>query len=315
MKRFSIFVVCLTIIFSMFTTNVNGTTISNKEVKIIVKKEKFYNSKNTRTLTVYTNDYNDFYRAVDNGIKNVEESIVLNISKSYIRGGIEEFKKVFLGIADLVATGSFIDSYTIYYDPTGSSNVYTVELNYGRPIDEVRRKSKEVDEAVNAITPKITSRNNTDRQNIRAIHDFIINNTAYNIDGVNNDTLEIEDHTAYGILIKQVGVCDGYAITMRKMLDTIGIENMVVIGTGDGVPHAWNLVKLSGKWFHVDSTWDDPIYYENGNQVQILGDEYFMRQDSFMKQTHNWETSKYPKTTGEVVSKLGIKYKRGVLVR
>lgn len=309
------FFISLTIIFSMFTTIANANTLNNKEVKIIVKQNKFYSNESTRTNSVQIYSYNDFYRAIDNGIKNVSETLVFNISGTYIKGGIKEFKSVFMDIADLVATGSFIESYTIYYDPTGSSSKYTVEINYGRPIEEVRKMNKLVDDAVSRITPKITSKNKSPRDNVRAIHDFIINNTSYNIDGVNNDTLQIEDHTAYGILIKQVGVCDGYAITMRKMLDFIGIENMVVVGTGDGVAHAWNLVKLSGKWFHVDATWDDPIYYQNGNQVQILSYDYFLKQDDFMMETHDWVFSKYPRTTGELKSKTGIKYKREILVR
>ncbi|MEF9951756.1 MAG: transglutaminase domain-containing protein [Clostridium sp.] len=313
MKRFSIVLVILTMTFSLFTTNVNGATINNKEIKVILKQEKYKYS--TKTGSVQVNNYNDFYRAVDNSVKNVDETIVLDISRTYISGGIEGFKKIFISITDLVATGSFIESYTIYYDPTGTSSRYTVDITYARPVDEVRKKTKMVNDAVKSITPKITSQNKSPRENLRAIHDFIINNAAYNIDGLNNDRLEIEDHTAYGILINQLGVCDGYAITMRKMLDTIGIENMMVVGTGDGVPHAWNLVKLSGKWFHVDATWDDPIYYQNGNQVQILSYDYFLKQDDFMMETHDWVFSKYPRTTGELKSKTGIKYKREILVR
>ena len=59
-------------------------------------------------------------------------------------------------------------------------------------------------------------------------------------------------------------VCEGYAKAFKYMLDSFGIESTLVIGTatnsqGESENHAWNYVKLNGRWYAVDCTWDDPI--------------------------------------------------------
>ncbi|MEG0371660.1 MAG: hypothetical protein RR645_05125, partial [Clostridium sp.] len=117
-------------------------------------------------------------------------------------------------------------------------------------------------------------------------------------------------------LISKVGVCDGYAISMKKMLDKIDIPNIVVVGTSAGVGHAWNIVKLNGKWQHVDSTWDDPIYRKNGNIVQIIRYDYFLKSDEYMKKDHIWNTANYPKALEvDLKTKVGVKYNRKLIVK
>ena len=32
------------------------------------------------------------------------------------------------------------------------------------------------------------------------------------------------------------------------------------IASSQNINHAWNIVKVNGKWYHVDATWDDPVW-------------------------------------------------------
>lgn len=52
---------------------------------------------------------------------------------------------------------------------------------------------------------------------------------------------------------KYVTVCEGYSRCFNLLLEKAGIETTLV----SAVSHAWNLVKLNGKWYHMDVTWDD----------------------------------------------------------
>lgn len=49
------------------------------------------------------------------------------------------------------------------------------------------------------------------------------------------------------------------------MAISAGLECRFVSGTADGGGHAWNQVKVNGKWYYIDCTWDDPVGggYEN----------------------------------------------------
>ena len=54
--------------------------------------------------------------------------------------------------------------------------------------------------------------------------------------------------------------------------------------------HAWNAVKLDGDWYHVDTTFDDPIGGATGN----ISHFYFGQTDSVMKRNHRWAAAYFP---------------------
>lgn len=70
-------------------------------------------------------------------------------------------------------------------------------------------------------------------------------------------------HTSYGILLEGYGVCEGYAKTMSRLLDVVGIPNLFVVGdwkSNDGniYGHAWNYVQMpNGNWYLIDTTYND----------------------------------------------------------
>ncbi len=59
-------------------------------------------------------------------------------------------------------------------------------------------------------------------------------------------------------------VCYGYATGMKVLLNRVGIENAYIEGWAfndknqpSGEQHAWNNVKVDGKWYAIDPTWED----------------------------------------------------------
>lgn len=64
-------------------------------------------------------------------------------------------------------------------------------------------------------------------------------------------------HDAYGALVNGKAVCDGYTKAFQYLLQKVGIQSFMVTGIGNGVKHAWNIVRIDGKYYNVDLTWDD----------------------------------------------------------
>lgn len=95
---------------------------------------------------------------------------------------------------------------------------------------------------------------------------WICENNYYNYVGVNGP---YEDgyyycHSSYGILLKGYGVCESYAKALSRLLDSVGIPNVYVVGDAGG-GHAWNYVQMpNGNWYMVDSTWNDGGSTSNG---------------------------------------------------
>lgn len=89
------------------------------------------------------------------------------------------------------------------------------------------------------------------------IHDKLVDEVTYQYD---DTPFYDSSHTAFGALLTNKAVCDGYALAYSYLLKKCGIDSTVVLGyIGSPVTggHAWNLVKLSGHWYEVDPTWDD----------------------------------------------------------
>lgn len=116
-------------------------------------------------------------------------------------------------------------------------------------------------------------------------HDAIVNRCTYSQEG-NFEEL----HSVYGVLCNRVAVCEGYAEAYQLLMDIAGVDCRYVAGKA-GEPHAWNLVQIDGAYYHVDTTWDDPV---GSDGVQRLLHSYFLLSDAELAKTHTWERSMYP---------------------
>ena len=119
----------------------------------------------------------------------------------------------------------------------------------------------------------------------KVIHDYICNNSEYSYD---NGELA---YLPYNLLKNGKGVCSAYTLSMQIMLNMCGIESLYVSGRGNEENHSWNIVNIYGEYYHLDTTWDDPV-----NQYGI--DEtvytYFNVTDEVMSKNHKWDRGKYP---------------------
>lgn len=121
-------------------------------------------------------------------------------------------------------------------------------------------------------------------QQIKYLHNWMIENFEY------DTTYKLDDiHNIYGAFANKKVVCEGYARAFKYVLDGLGIENVLVSGTatnsnGSTETHAWNYVKLNGKWYAVDVTWDDPIVKEGSVLTDSNKYQYFLKgSDNFLK--------------------------------
>lgn len=150
---------------------------------------------------------------------------------------------------------------------------YTVES-----MDEVKATWAEIDKATEEILFYLDS-DMTDFEKIMTVHDYMVNNYAYDITDA--------DQT-YLVMLDKKGVCAAYAEAFQYMMNVIGIESTLV--TSDEMGHIWNMVKLDNRWYHVDITWDDP----NPNQEARISHEYmFLSTKAIEEKGHTGFTAPY----------------------
>ncbi|KUP22069.1 stalk domain-containing protein [Paenibacillus sp. DMB5] len=160
------------------------------------------------------------------------------------------------------------------------------------------------EQKLNEIYTSIIDPSMTDLQKVYTLNKYIVNHVTYDFDNFMNDTIPKESYTPEGALLKGVAVCQGYAEAMKLLLDKAGIENTIIIGEANGAKgwegHAWNLVKLDGEYYHVDTTWNDRDLIRSSDKSPApFGDvrlDYFLASDKKMLVDHRFQTEKYPKS-------------------
>ena len=106
-------------------------------------------------------------------------------------------------------------------------------------------------EAVAAAMAKLQLNGLSEAKKITKIHDYICNHVDY----AYNSTEE-QIYTAYGALCTGKAVCQGYAVLFYRLCKEAGLSVRIISGTGNGGPHAWNIVRIGSKYYNVDCTWD-----------------------------------------------------------
>lgn len=171
----------------------------------------------------------------------------------------------------------------VSYGLSGSPGNYTFTLKI--TYRETKEQTEYVMKQAKAIVSSIIQVGMDDHEKVKAIHDYIVKHVSY-------DT-SYKAYTAYEALVNRSAVCQGYALLTYQLLKEAGIENHFVTGTGDGQPHAWNLVKIENKWYHLDTTFDDPVPDEQGRVTY----SYFNLSDEQIARNHEWNRSDYPQAT------------------
>ena len=127
-----------------------------------------------------------------------------------------------------------------------NGNVATVKYTY-HPAwtdDFIKRVIASYDEAISLINP-----DDTDFAKALKLHDWIVKNVSYGMSKTYSDF-------AVGALANRSSVCAGYAQCYQFLLSQVGVQSTYIAANTTKEPHAWNLVKIDGHYFHVDCTWD-----------------------------------------------------------
>lgn len=171
----------------------------------------------------------------------------------------------------------------------------TIELGYKYKKATIKKMVKQMNSKVDSIIKTEIKANATDFEKVKAVHDYIVLNTAYDYTNYLRGTIPDLSYSAYGLLINQVAVCDGYAKAMKIILTKAGIPTYYVTGDAGGELHAWNLVKINKKYYYLDTTWDDPVPDTKG----YIGYRYFLVPTATLKKDHVWNVDDFPKATSK----------------
>lgn len=159
-----------------------------------------------------------------------------------------------------------LSQWTTTWEWGGSSK--TAKLTFSASYRSTLKQEKAVDEKIESVLKSLDLEEASDYKKVKAIHDYIIERVSYD--------QTYKKYSAYHALINKSALCEGYALAAYRMFTDAGIDSRIITGMVEDGGHAWNIVKVNGKWYNIDLTWDDPIT-ESGKQ--ILRYDYFLKND------------------------------------
>ena len=150
----------------------------------------------------------------------------------------------------------------------------------------------------------------SDYQKVKYVHDWMIKNISYD----QSETIPAKSFTFAGAILKKKAVCKGYAETFMVFMELLGIPVKYVPSVEQG-NHAWNMVKVSGKWYHIDVTWDDPLGMDSVTNSYPVYDYFLQSTNNFQSKSaekgngyeHFYSTSKFPKCSSTTYDNDGSK--------
>jgi hypothetical protein len=188
---------------------------------------------------------------------------------------------------------NYVRKYNLSYNG-GIPERYEIIFEFEYPEDQTQAYLEQVKTFAGDYLKTNTAPGMSAMEKELIIHDFIVSSTQYYTGTEDRRDVFYEN----GVFFSNQAVCQGYASAIKLLLNMSGIYATGVHGTGNSQPHAWNLIRLYGDYYHLDATWNDPVPDDPG---KVRYDYFNVTKEEILK-THTLDPSTiFPEA-------LGIKY-------
>jgi hypothetical protein len=210
---------------------VNAIAEANVDAWVASNAQDYYDA-SAQALYAFTYDHPEYYW--------IRTSIYYGISKSYGGG-----KSSSTGYYETSASAYLSIYYDVVPECVGSNNTL---ISY----------QSQIDTAVMAIMANV-GENWSDVEKLAYFDNWLAANNAYNSSAAADKNALKTNSSPWsilgGLLSSESPVCEGYAKSFQYLCREVGIP-CVTVSSDD---HMWNAVRLDGRWYYVDCTWDDPV--------------------------------------------------------
>ena len=159
------------------------------------------------------------------------------------------------------------------------------------------------DGTLSALVAFLSQGSPNDFVTVKRLHDWVADNISYDTPSFLSG--KITDQSYKSVLATRLAVCEGYATLFKKLCDIKGISCALVSGYSRGYGssvfsaenatssnHAWNIVKINGSDYLVDTTWDAG-YLENDRFVRSYSAGYLFADPEAFIHSHFPENPQY----------------------
>ena len=207
----------------------------------------------------------DLRTQMSHRIASPEVKLKLNeFDKDYISASINEIFETALEHTGVPNEGDYlrwsVKSYKCNVSAKKSNGIYYADYKYEITYYTGSEQEDKLAEAISKLTDSLHIEDKSDYEKVKAIYDYMTANISYDYTNLKNEAYTLK-YSAYAALMNKTAVCQGYATLFYRLALAEGIDTRVIAGQSKNVSgvyehHAWNIVKIDGKYYNLDATWD-----------------------------------------------------------
>lgn len=297
MKKISLLILMLILMLYVSGCR-NSTIVTGTPKKLPTQKNKNeINSVSSSPISIKPFDANQIWVSSKDELENL---ISKNIASGKDTSVYVNFKISEDELNNIVVNASSTSEYAGYiskYEYGIRNNEIEVHFIYKGGSQHFITQINAVNSKAENVVRSLIKKGMNDYQKEIVLHDYIVNNVKYDMNDYQKGSVPDDAYTSYGALVNGTAVCEGYAEAANKLFTCAGLDSRIVTGFANGEPHAWNIVSIFKKYYHVDTTFDDPAY--TGADSNLISDtavdySYFNLSDAQIEVNHSWNRERYP---------------------